>query len=67
MFGGKLTKPARRELFYIPQRPYMTLGTLRDQLIYPEDTIDMKRKGITDSDLEQILDKVCIFYFVFWA
>jgi len=31
-WGGKVTKPSRGKLFYVPQRPYMTLGTLRDQV-----------------------------------
>ncbi|ETE63638.1 ATP-binding cassette sub-family D member 3 [Ophiophagus hannah] len=33
LFGGCLTKPERGKLFYVPQRPYMTLGTLRDQVL----------------------------------
>merc|ERR1719482_1753874 len=27
--------PAKREVFYLPQTPYLVLGTLRDQVIYP--------------------------------
>ncbi|PIO74673.1 ABC transporter, ATP-binding protein [Teladorsagia circumcincta] len=58
LFGGKLTKPAKGKLFYVPQRPYMTLGTLRDQVIYPDRACDMHRKGFKDHDLEEMLEKV---------
>lgn len=62
LFGGKLTKPDNSQLFYIPQRPYMTVGTLRDQVIYPDEKHQMISKGITDIDLEKILSKVQLSY-----
>ena len=58
LFGGTMTKPSSKELFYIPQRPYMTLGTLRDQVIYPDSQEEQYKKGFTDRDLEDILAKV---------
>lgn len=51
-------KPHRSKLFYIPQRPYMTLGTLRDQVIYPDTEEDQRRKEVTDQALEEFLSKV---------
>jgi len=62
LFGGIMTKPAKGKLFYIPQRPYMTLGTLRDQVIYPDTAEDMARKGRKDSDLEKFLELVQLSY-----
>ncbi|KAK7809946.1 hypothetical protein U0070_024866, partial [Myodes glareolus] len=58
LFGGRLTKPERGKLFYVPQRPYMTLGTLRDQVIYPDGKEDQKKKGISDQVLKEYLDNV---------
>ncbi|CAI5741982.1 unnamed protein product [Peronospora destructor] len=58
MFGGKLTKPERNGLFYIPQRPYLTLGTLRDQIIYPHSLKDMQACERTDEDLMPYLEMV---------
>ncbi|XP_067641245.1 ATP-binding cassette sub-family D member 3 [Eurosta solidaginis] len=61
-WGGKLTKPPRGKLFYIPQRPYMTLGSLRDQIIYPHTRDDMIRCGKSDEDLMKYLDIVQLTY-----
>ncbi|XP_066994225.2 ATP-binding cassette sub-family D member 3 isoform X2 [Anabrus simplex] len=62
LFGGTLTKPPRGKLFYIPQRPYMTLGSLRDQVIYPHTQKEMLRRGRTDADLVQHLERVKLSY-----
>mmetsp|Transcript_4383 Transcript_4383/g.11917 ORF Transcript_4383/g.11917 Transcript_4383/m.11917 type:complete len:794 (+) Transcript_4383:128-2509(+) len=32
---GEVTTPAKHQLFYLSQRPYLVAGTLRDQLLYP--------------------------------
>lgn len=62
LFGGVVTKPPRGKLFYIPQRPYMTLGTLRDQVIYPHTREEMKRRGRSDADLDEHLARVQLSY-----
>ncbi|XP_006825744.1 ATP-binding cassette sub-family D member 3-like [Saccoglossus kowalevskii] len=62
LFGGKMTKPEKGKLFYIPQRPYMTIGTFRDQVIYPDSKYDMNSKGFSDESLEDYLDKVQLSY-----
>lgn len=54
--GGRVKKP--HEIFYIPQRPYLSLGTLRDQIIYPHNRADMTAKGATDDTLQNILEQV---------
>ncbi|XP_056868553.1 ATP-binding cassette sub-family D member 3a isoform X3 [Takifugu flavidus] len=58
LFGGSLTKPERGKLFYVPQRPYMTLGSLRDQVIYPDTQEEQRNKGISDQVLKEYLDNV---------
>ncbi|MDZ8258887.1 ABC transporter ATP-binding protein/permease [Nostoc sp. ChiQUE01b] len=50
---GRLVRPPLKEVLFLPQRPYIILGTLREQLLYPH--TDRK---MSDKELEQILQQV---------
>lgn len=62
IFGGELIKPPTGKLFYIPQKPYMTLGCLRDQLTYPHSSSEAKRRGAADEKLIEHLNRVQLGY-----
>jgi len=58
VYGGTVQKPPFEDIFYIPQRPYLSRGSLRQQIIYPDGVREMRDKGITDNDLHRILSIV---------
>lgn len=58
VYGGTVQKPPSSDIFYIPQRPYLSRGTLRQQIIYPDSLRQMRDKRVTDKDLYKILQKV---------
>lgn len=62
VFRGLVSKPKPDDIFYIPQRPYLSSGTLRDQIIYPHSHADMVNGGRRDRELLEILHLVKLAY-----
>ena len=50
---GLVKRPDLGDIFFLPQKPYMLLGTLRDQLLYPQ--LD---RQVDESRLHEILADV---------
>lgn len=42
---------------FLPQRPYLSVGTLRDQVIYPDGEVEMRERGRRDIELRRILEE----------
>ncbi|CAH1978055.1 unnamed protein product [Acanthoscelides obtectus] len=63
VYGGELHTP-KNSMFYIPQRPYMVIGNLRDQVIYPDTYADMINKQVTEEDLRKIMRMVHLEHIV---
>ena len=62
VYGGKVRKPPSEDIFYIPQRPYLSKGTLRQQILYPDTLLDMRARRVTDQDLADILRTLGLGY-----
>lgn len=59
LYGGKLYRPSRSRIFYVPQRPYLALGTLRENVTYPMTwTEAVEQRGATDESIKQLLETV---------
>ncbi|XP_043813595.1 ABC transporter D family member 1 isoform X2 [Manihot esculenta] len=66
LVSGHIVKPGvgsdlNKEIFYVPQRPYTAVGTLRDQLIYPL-TVDQEVEPLTQSGMLELLKNVDLEY-----
>jgi len=51
--GGSLERPAFVHLMFLPQRPYMLEGSLRDQLLYP-----YPDRGVADEEIRRVVAEV---------
>lgn len=52
--NGSITRPGDEDVYFLPQRPYCTVGSLKDQLLYPsiEDIPQTDSKDEKDGDNE---------------
>jgi vitamin B12/bleomycin/antimicrobial peptide transport system ATP-binding/permease protein len=50
---GYIYRPNTTEILFIPQRPYMVLGSLRNQILYPHTEREM-----SDAKLQEVLERV---------
>jgi putative ATP-binding cassette transporter len=60
---GRLVRPPLRKIMFLPQQPYLTLGSLRDQLLYtlpPREHVSEGRllSVLQEVQLETILERV---------
>ena len=51
--SGRIVRPGPEDILFLPQRPYMMLGTLRSQLLYPH-----QGWPVADAELQRLLERV---------
>ncbi|KAK0632025.1 ABC transporter transmembrane region 2-domain-containing protein [Immersiella caudata] len=65
VYRGLVSRPKQNGedgIMFLPQRPYLSIGTLRDQVIYPDGEADMREKRKTEYDLKRALDAARLGY-----
>ncbi|GJN70537.1 hypothetical protein PLICBS_004595 [Purpureocillium lilacinum] len=65
VYRGLVSRPksiGQDGIMFLPQRPYLSPGTLRDQVIYPDGHVDMKEKRKSEDDLKRILEEAKLGY-----
>uniref|UniRef100_B8HQF7 ABC transporter domain protein n=1 Tax=Cyanothece sp. (strain PCC 7425 / ATCC 29141) TaxID=395961 RepID=B8HQF7_CYAP4 len=59
---GKIVRPKSEEMLFLPQRPYMILGTLREQLLYPNTSSETSegelQKALAMVNLSELPERV---------
>jgi ATP-binding cassette subfamily D (ALD) protein 2 len=48
--AGHMVRPPRSQVFFVPQKPYLPLGSLREQVIYPLGKDQHLRAGAEEGD-----------------
>ena len=64
-FRGLVSRPRSigiDGIMFLPQRPYLSTGTLRDQVIYPHTELDMQASGRRDIELSKVLEDARLGY-----
>ncbi|CAN8069841.1 unnamed protein product [Agarophyton chilense] len=56
---GSITRPPRGDTLFLPQRAFVMLGSLRDNVIYPS-----RRRDVTDDEVVAALKRVNLGYLV---
>ena len=51
--SGTISRPPAKDILFLPQQPYMLLGSLRGQLLYPNQNLP-----VSDEDLLRALERV---------
>ncbi|WP_173862680.1 ABC transporter ATP-binding protein/permease [Zoogloea sp. LCSB751] len=54
---GRIARPAAGDMLFLPQRPYMLLGSLRNQLLYPR-----QDRPVSDEELLDVLAQANLPY-----
>lgn len=65
VYRGLVSRPksiGQDGIMFLPQRPYLSPGTLRDQIIYPDGHQDMRQKGRSEDDLKRVLEEAKLGY-----
>ena len=65
VYRGLVSRPksiGEDGIMFIPQRPYLSIGTLRDQVIYPDGELDMRLKRKSEDELLRVLEAARLGY-----